>query len=273
MAKRKPAPRPKRKQKDKRSASARPSARSRDNHGPARPKPPAEVRPLEYLFAAKDAETLLGRILDFFTVPRTLGITALLLAILLPLALWIRWDDINKNMGASYFSNQQWELALKSYENHSREDRDAILAATAMARCYLETKQPDKAAERIETARKGLEGASSKRMTEYTNNINTLHGWVLLDTGKTNEALSALNQVLEKNADHPLANYLLARHMLEIKNLRAASAFFQKLSKYPEYASFVEEYKRVLNEKILEIPESELSDLPESTTSTVAKKP
>lgn len=273
MAKRKPTQRPKRKIKDKRSAPTGSSARSRENQGPVRPKPPAKAQPLTFLFSSKDVESLLVRILNYFTIARTLGITLLLLALLLPLGLWIRWDDINQNMGNRYFSTQQWELALESYEAFAPEDQDAIITAMSMARCYLETKQIDKAAKRILIARKGLESVASKRIKGFTNDINALQGWVHFDSGKTGEALITLDKIIASDRNHLLTNYLLARHMLETKNLRSAGTFFQVLSKAPEYAPIVEEYKQAMQKMTLEIPESEFSGLPESTTSTLSQKP
>lgn len=228
----------------------------------SRPAGAEPAAPQELILRSEDIEKAAVRFLEYFTVPRTMMFTAALLAVLLPLAWFVRRQDIAKTKADRYFALGNWEQSAREYESCSEDVLNSPLVSLALARCYLELDNPGEAGAQLQKTRQNLSEVSPKRQIRFERDLKALEGWVFFETEKPVEARNLLYEVWKADSKHPVANYVLARYYLEKQDVAGAATFFRTLAKSSEFEEMVDAYKEQI-EGILVIPESELMDVPE----------
>ena len=201
--------------------------------------------------------------MELLTVRRVLIVSAALFLCLLYSFLARGRGQLDRVLADRSLARHEWASAAKRYDRLRRGDigkRAGRHVNLNLARCLMELGDAESALECLDPLKDDFEESRKvARACEYF----TLRGWALRETGARDEAIRSLQKARAIDSKDPLANYLMGRECMEKDDLKIAADFFTALAGNPEYADRLAEFKRRVEEEILDIPEEELSDVPE----------
>jgi thioredoxin-like negative regulator of GroEL len=193
--------------------------------------------------------------------PRSVFLVAVgLLLVLAPAALYVRSSWSANANARKALDAREWQAAERSLRKAIRRSSDPIPLKLELARCLLELNRPAEALEVLNPIATALEEPKHKR---HETQFQALRGWGKMQEGDTEGAARAWTAALAADPKHPLASALMGQRLLDQGQPERAADCFKNLIGNPEFADRLAEFNERVSALLLQVPDSELADVPE----------
>ncbi|NQU44203.1 hypothetical protein HQ520_13015 [bacterium] len=194
------------------------------------------------------------------TAPRIFLALVALSLVLLVIAYGVKRREIagvfaERALAKGNYAGAVEHLQARFGEIPTRPDRNLLLA-----RGFLQLDQPEKALEQLNAAKKRENLMRPQEKGLYFG----LLAQTRLEMDQDPEALQAAREALELDPDEPWASAVLADLLLRRNEALQAARFVDNLPEdNAEFQKLREDYRHQLEQSVLDVPEAELSEIPE----------
>ena len=246
------------------------SSSTRPSNNPAGSRPRPELRKGGKPVGVEQPPAVKFHLMDFLTVPRAIAALTIFLVVV-GSAFYFPSSSRMARLGVearNEMAKGHWEKSLAAWQalyDMGDDQQISPIVNMSMGRCLLELKKWEPALDHLDKAL-----ANADQLAGSPNALVGLHamrGWALVEMGKIEEGFTELKTELQSNPDQPLANLVVGRFFLKNNDPVRAGLHFQRLANRPEYAKEVADFKKYVAENFLNIPDSELTDVPEKISS------
>lgn len=228
--------------------------------------PPPECTPL---FTLEETGTLASRALGWrFAMPCILLAALAMLAVLVPLAVHFRRDDVRLLQAGDLFDAHRWQESAAVFGSLRPSLQAQPDVGLQWARCLLETDQGEAASACLERIRPRMSTASPRIRRALDADLAALSAWTQIETGHAEAGVAALRDILKKNPQDLTANLALGRYALKAGLMQEATRCYDTLAHNEETAYVLPEFRDATVKVAAAVPAEELAKLPEQTVKT-----